>query len=353
MSENPIAIFNQEKRELELPFPLMKDLIDYAKERGLSSETSYDDYIKGGAVEGKIRQVIPLPERFSSLVAGYPGTFLLVYYIDRDDQYYKPETRYKEIGISSSEYRKSSDERLTEIHIKQPGVSTGFGNVLRIEVEESINEKSFDKMNDEIGVKTDSSHGSARIEYEVTPDGARREVALASERLDEGMFEWGNEFKHVRWLRYIDVDKRGDTQVISYRDMYLVGLRPQGGSDERAEVKFSIDGNLNEPKSIKVEIGSGPESTAEIFFDDTEHGIKIIVHKHYGVTLEQVYNILRQNPNYAFLFKDPVDVSELRASLASMVATLQNDWDKPQTVFAKPVTIEQSLSQISDTTSTE
>ncbi len=340
MEKNPIAVINQERKEVMLPFPLMKELIDYVQESGLSSDNSFSEYVSEETEDRAVGQAIPLPEKFFPLVADHPGTYFLVYYEDRDNDYYKKGTRFKEVGISTSEYRKTGNKRLREIHIKQPSSSEGLGNVLRVEIEERVNEKGFTTLNTAIGEQVNLPHGMASIEYEVSPDGVKRELAFRSDRLDEGLFEWGGEQKHVRWLRELDVEKGGDIQMIFYRDTYLVGLKPEGGSGERAEVRFTINGNLNDPQSVLVEIGFGPESKAEVLFEDKDKKIKIVLHDFAGVSREKVLNILKQNPNYAFMFKDSVDTEELMSSLTSMVSMLQNDWDKPQAVFTQPASIE-------------
>lgn len=345
MEKNNLIVAQQETRELLLPFPLMKDLIDYAKGCGLGSIDSYEVYTSDEIANESIRPAVPLPERFRSVVSNYPGTYFLVYYIDRSDDYYREGGQFKEIGISTSEHRKTSDSRLREIHIKEPSASAGLGNVLRVEVEERVNEKSLISLNTAIGQDVNLPFGLARIGYEVRPDGSKRELAFYAERLDEGLFEWNGEQKHIRWLRDVKIDKSLETQVISYRDTYLVGLRPEGGSEQRSEVKFTIKGNLSEPQQIVIEIGSGPQATAEVLFQDEDKGVRVLLHKSIDKSGEAALNILKQNPNYAFMFKIPINTKELITALTFMIETLQNDWDKPQTVFSQ--SLDSDLSQAS------
>ena len=119
-------------------------------------------------------------------------------------------------------YKKAENRRLREIHIRQPSSSELLGNVLRVEVEESVNEKDFTMLNTAIGEEVNLPYGTARIKYEVKPDGIKKEFAFNSDRLDEGLFEGNGEQKHVRWLRKLDIENDSPVQKLFYQDIYLI-----------------------------------------------------------------------------------------------------------------------------------
>lgn len=344
MNETPKSVLvTPEKREMEIPFPLAKELFAFAQESGLG-ESSYSEYVRdieGGEVNPN---AVPLPAKFSPFVADFPGQYYVVAFESRIGNYYAKGTRYKMTLISNTDYRKKSNDRTREICVKEPDISEDKGNVLFLTVSESVNEKGVSTLNEAINHEVNLPHGSTNIEYKINFGGQKRLTSLQSKRLDEEFFAWKGTRKQVRWLRDLSIDNNEVTSITTYRDTYLIGLKPEGGSEEFAEITWKIKGTLIAPESVDVCIGY-PSGKGEILFEDTERNVQIIFHKS-SVRPDSQLEILQQDPSYAFLFETPFDLSKLLAVLRSKVKGLEEDWDKPSTIFSTTHQIAQDLPQI-------
>ncbi len=337
------ALVTPEKREVEIPFPLAKELFAFAQESGLG-ESSYSEYVRD-IEEGEVNtKAVPLPAKFFPFIADFPGQYFVVACESRVGDYYAKGTRYRMTLISNTDFRKKSNDRTREISVKEPDISEGKGNVLFLTVSESVNEKGLETLNHAINHEVNLPHGTTDIEYEIDFAGEKRLTSLKSMRLDEEFFEWKGARKQVRWLRDLSIDKKEVTPVTTYRDTYLIGLKPEGGSEEFAEVLWKIKGKLVEPESVDVCIGL-PIGKGEILFEDPERNVQITFYKS-NVRPDFQLETLQQDPGYAFLFERPLDLSKLLAVLQSKVKGLEEDWDKPSTIFSTTNHIAQDLPQI-------
>lgn len=337
------ALVTPEKREVEIPFPLAKELFAFAQESGLG-ELSYSEYVRD-IKEGEVNpNAVPLPAKFFPFTADFPGQYYVVAFESRMGNYYAKGTRYKMALISNIDFKKKSNDRTREISVREPDISEGKGNVLFLTVSESVNEKGLGTLNQAINHEVNLPHGTTDIEYEIDIAGGKRLTSLKSMRLDEEFFEWKGERKQVRWLRDLSIEKKESTPFTTYRDTYLIGLKPEGGSDESAEVTWKIKGKLVEPESVDVCIGS-PFGKSEILFEDSERNVQITSYKS-NIRPDFQLEILQQDPGYAFLFEKPLDLSKLMAVLQSKVKGLEQEWDKSSTIFSTTNHIAQDLPQI-------
>lgn len=325
----------QESREVVNPFPLTKDLFDFARTQ-LSRDTSFDTYVNPELKDEGVR-VVELPEKFKPFVADYPGDYFVVYYINRRDPYYREGTRAEQTGLSTAQHRYDSDRILREIDIKEHDSSDKKGNVIFVTVAERVNEEGFTRINTAGSGEVNQPHGSRELEYQMDSNGTKRTIRSRFNRLDEGIFSWGGVDKPVRWVRNLDIEKPSeDRYEMTYRDAYLVGHDERGLTEEQAEVKIKIKGSGSEMSSIIVEIGIGSSDKDKVLFEDPGEQIKVIVHSAEGMKISKNQaEIIKQDPNYAFLFEKPVDKAKLIELIQSRTSFLQNDWDKPHAVFTQ------------------
>ena len=102
-----------------------------------------------------------------------------------------------------------------------------------------------------------------------------------------------------------------------------------------AELKIIFKGKGASPESIEIEIGLGPSSEDQVVFEDQAEHIRVVIHPARGMkAYENHLEIIKQDPNYAFLFETPIDKGKLIELVKSRTNLLQSDWDKPQAVFS-------------------
>ncbi len=322
-------------RDIKRTFPLLKELFEYAEKKGFDS-ISFDDYGSEGA--GDNPRAIEFPENFNSLVAEHPGKYFIVAYDNRQSSYYKEGTRHRMVRLSTMRKRAQTNERIREVDLTETDPS--FGNKAQIKVRESVNNKSFVDINTATGEEVEQPHGEAEYMYELDPQGVKTVKETHFNRLDEGLFQWKGENKPVRWVRNLRVEKdEQDIPKTMYEDLYIIGRMEKGKSDERAQVKTYITGSAENPKSILIEIGIGAPATAKVLYEDKQRNIKVLVHEGIKAYKDQL-QIIQQEPAYAALFRKPVDIEELMKDISFKARMLQEDWDKPQTVFTQNPAIE-------------
>lgn len=333
-SENQFPVHTRlENGEVLNTFPLVKDLFSLAKKQ-IGEDGGFESYTNPEHKDGQSKAV-ELPEKFSPIVADYPGNYFVVCYEDRFGSYYAPDTRFRLVRLSTVKHRYDSDKVLREVDVMEHEQSEGKGNVIFVSVADRVNEKSVINLNSAKEGGVDAPHGSAKITYEVNANGEKRMTESDFERLDEAMHDWNGVQKPVRWVRNLDVEKvsAGEFKLI-YQDMYLIGRDTQGLTEEEARVKISIEGSGDSAKSILIEIGLGSLSSAETLFEDSRDGVKVVSHSVKGMKVfKNQMKIIEQDPNYAFLFERPIDKAKLMDLVWSKIRMLEADWDKPQAVF--------------------
>lgn len=339
MNQQPSVPELRQKQELQIPFPLVKKLFDFAKESGLD-DSGYSEYLKDDTQEGEVNsKAVLLPEKFSSIVTGLPGVYYLVGYEDRSGEYFSKESRGKNLMISNSSFKSKSNERLIEVSIKAPDISQGKGNVVYVSVSNSINEENFRNVNGEV------PHGSAEITYKINADGTKTQSFFEADRFDESSFILEEGEKKVRWVRNLNINKELKIPITSYRDSYLIGSNQWGVPENVVEVRLEVAGFLVNPESVKIDIGIGSEETAEVLFEDKDKNIKILLHKPTLNTFEPL-KVLKQDPGYSFLFESPFNVEKMLDILKLKIKSLENDWDKTQNIFSTPNAITNTPSQL-------
>jgi len=339
----PIA--TGEKQEVQIPFPLARELFNTAEKLGLDA-ASYSEYVKNDIEDNANPLAISLPEKFLPFVAEYKGDYFIVAYENRTDPYYAKGTRYKEVLISNTDYRHRFNSLVREIVVKEFAVSEGKGNVLFISVSEKLNEQGFTSLNLNVDEKANLPHGESEATYKIAEDGTKKMITFESKRLDEEFFLQNGEEKLMRWLRKLRIEREGDAPTTTYTETYMIGLNPKGIEDARAMVQFTVAGDLASPQSILMEIGSGTHESAFVLYDDRERNTKILFHPPIREAANPL-EVLKQDPNYSFLFDESgVDITKLQEVLQFKISNLRDDWDKPQSIFSKPESVTYSPPQI-------
>lgn len=316
---------SHETKDIILPFALLKDLFEYAREIGLN-ETSFEAYANHELPENPAIAV--LPKKFESLVADFPGKFYLVSFDDRSSSYYRAGTRSVTARLSTVKKKNISNQAIQEIDLEQ--VDPTDGNVLRITQTSSINNKSFVDLNSAPEDEVEQPHGQARNIFEVDAMGYKNFKSSQYDRLDEGFFDWHGQRRPVRWVRNAEASLSDDgAKQLFYKELFIIGREMP---DERAEVRVTISGDLENPQSILVEIGYGPLQTARVIIN--ENNLKVVEHEPINAYKNQI-EIIRNDPNYAFLFEKSADPNQLVKIVQAKVRSLQTDWDKPANIFTE------------------
>jgi hypothetical protein len=326
--------------DLNRTFPLLKELFDMLRKRGWDSY-SYQNY--GSEDEGENTQAIELPENFSPLVAEHPGKYYIVAYDNRRDSYYNEGTRHELVKLSTVKKKAQSDERVTEVDLVE--VDPSMGNKVEVRVHESVNNKGFTDINKKTNTEVAQPHGDAEYKYEIDPNGNKEVKETSYSRTDEGIFPWNDNEERVRWYRTLRAERKSEDNIqTTYEDSFIIGGWDDPRKEERASIRTTIKGAVENPDSIVVEIGIGAPSSAQVLYEDTERNIKVLVHEGINMYKNQL-EVLKQDPNYASIFQEPTDVENLMNTLKSKIAMLQNDWDKPHHVFAEQPAINGSASK--------
>jgi hypothetical protein len=328
-----------EKRELADPFPGVRRLFAFAKAH-THERSRYDYGGEGGRVTQK-SEGIPLPEEFLPLVAQYPDKYFVISCEDRKSEYYAPGTRFVEVLLSTVSRRGESDGRIREISFREHDASEGKGNAIFMTVSESVHEASFLSVNEQLGVDEGNKsrpHGHMRTVSQVDVRGNTKVIEQDFERLDEGIFDWEGSPKRIRWFRSLRADLAdGGGLSFVYRDTYLVGLKKEGGSEGLSVVEIRV----HPDKAIEVGIGSSAIGHGTLLYADEKEDIRIyeddtVSQKH---SIDRM-DILRKDPNYAFLFERPISKASTLTLLMQKINGLRDDWDKPDVVFSqKPVSV--------------
>jgi len=315
-----------ETREIKITFSELKKLFTFA-EKNLNFETSYGAYVS--EEDNKIQEAVPFPEEFRYLLPPSGEQYYLVYYTNRNDPYNAKGTRGRTIGISTSPFRKNTNERVKEIEFKEPGSDENDSHMY-MTVMEKVNEQSFTKINEKNDEEVEMPHGSAEITYSLRDDGKKEVVGSRFDRLDEGLFDWKGQKQPVRWVRRLRIENKSARSELVYSDYYIIGRTTNTTMDERAEVKTTITGTLDNPEKIKVTIGSDYKGK-EIFNDDK---LQVFVGDPIGQSDKDYLEILKQDPTYGQLLTGTgVDVENIISIIQSKIKMLQVDWDKPHNIF--------------------
>lgn len=313
------SLMPREQKEIKRPFPLVRDLFAFARERGIDVRGFNSD-------TGEAHAIAPLPEKYVPLVEEYPGVYFVTAYEDRRGNYYAEGTRGQLVRLSTVEDRSVSDERTREIDIEER--EGRDADRLKIRVREAVMDKSFGFINQARSGEVDRPNGSMRYTYERDEAGKKYPKLIECNRMDEGLFRIDGLEKPVRWVR--DVRKEiedGKTYVTEYRDYYVIGRNTKESKDERVSIKTAIRGDIQNPKLIEVEIGFGSKLSARRLVDDQAGGLIVLVHE------EKMLSIARVDPAYAEIFKEKPEREKIILGIASRIQMLLDEWDKPQSVY--------------------
>ncbi len=327
---------SRETAEIKRPFPLVQDLFSFAEKHNITSAGI-------GAQAGDEYVTMPLPEEYRPLVEAFPGKYFVTAYEDRRDSYYKENTRHQLVRLSTVQRREDSDARTREMDLKL--ASGGRADRIEVRVREAVKDQAFEQINKATGEQIEQPHGEARYTYELDENGKQYPKKLEYSRLDEGLFDLGGKSKPVRWVRRLNIDKNpGAPDAFQYQDMYIIGRNEGATKDQRAEIKVTLAGDLSNPKTLLVEIGFGSSDSAKVIFEDKKRGFKFVIH-----TLnprDRPLEILKDDVVYAELLKDKPNVDVFIQLLQHKIEMLQDEWDKPQSVYSDSRVITEQHKQI-------
>ena len=84
-----------------------------------------------------------------------------------------------------------------------------------------------------------------------------------------------------------------------------------------------------------------------MIFESDDKKIRVVRHSAVGMkAFQNQMEIVRQDPNYSFLFEIPVSQNRIMAFIKGRIALLENDWDKSQTVFGSNQITESAGSEL-------
>jgi hypothetical protein len=277
-----------------------------------------------------------LPEKFQSLISDHPGNYFIIDAEDRANDYYRAGTRYRGVFLSTAKHSYDSDDMVREIDVKEYVPSEGKGNFLFFDVSDRVNEKGVSRLNQATGEEVNQPHGSRHIAYSLDTNGQKDVRDYDYNRLDEDFFEWQGAKTLVRWLRNLNIHKRtANSYNFVYKDSYLLGRDAHGQTVDRADVRIRASKERGEFTAISVEIGLGASTQGEVLYESKEDSITVIIHPPDGMrAYRHQLEILEKDPNYSFLFESPVDKSQVIELVKSRVKMLEEDWDKPGSIFA-------------------
>jgi len=324
MDKKEFSLARRKSPELKRPFPLIQDLFAFAKKNKI--EFRQDEV------------TVELPEEFQPLVADLPNKYFIVAYEDRRDSYYKEDTRGQIITLSTVKSRAETDELTNEFQISQ--MNKARADRVEVKVRQAVMDKSFERINEAEGEELEQSHGSAWYTYELDEHGQKYPQKMEFNRLDEGLFKMGEVARPVRWLRTLDIEKqKNQPDNIGYMDYYMIRDDENPAMFTRTQIKSKIVGNLDKPQSVFIEVGSGPEESAEVLVNDQVHALKFIIHKDWSD--KDPLKIIKDDPVYAPLFNKEVNVDLFVEGLQSRMQSLKEDWHKPQSVYETVPAFEQ------------
>jgi|GEM_PF-5599805 hypothetical protein len=324
------TLAQRQGNELRQNFEQIKRLFDFAAGR-LDPDTSYDEYV--GRMPGNRQRPPKLPDELKNTAAEYPGEYSVVYYTNRNSSYYAEGTRGRTVGLSTSERRSQSNQRVREIDFREPGADERDPRMY-MTVTEMVNEKSFESINTAGEDEIERPHGQAFVTFGLTPAGQKEIVRSYFSRLDEGMFDWRGSQEPVRWNRMLLVQNDSKGTLWKYDDQYIIGRIQENKTDERAQVRTVVRGSLENPESIGVEIGIGGGVSGRMLYQDDR--LQVYVNDAIGSYRSEA-EILKQDPNYGFLFEGAIDPARVISMVQSRIRLLQEDWDKPHPVFGASV----------------
>ncbi|MEK7500093.1 MAG: hypothetical protein AAB649_05820, partial [Patescibacteria group bacterium] len=308
MSEkNPLT--KVEGGEMINPFPLYTELFQFADKEGLGNQ-SLSAYT--GEYNSPNYKPVALPEKFSSVVRDYPDNYFVVAYEDRRDRYFKKGTNTRMVRLSTVPLRNKTNEKIREIDVT--AVDPTRGNYVEIAVSASVNNRSFDNINTAQGAELDESYGQSKFVYKVEPNGKKYPQEASYGRLDEGLFQFGESKKPVRWVRDLSVEYGDNTQRIKYSDMYIIGRSERPEEEKRAQIKTHIAGKISDPESVLLEIGIGSPQSGKTIYHNKDRNIKVIAHEQIGSYKGDI-DTLKDDPVYSLLLRDVVNENEFLGAI--------------------------------------
>ncbi len=322
-----LSLQMRDKEGIKVPYPDLVALFELAERNGLSEQNPdnyYSNYENTSA--------ILLPKEMQKLTLGDPGQYYLVFYEDRrDDSYYK-ESMGRFALISARKNRPQSNDPFRELWYSQETNKNGYDEAF-VAVAERVNEKSAQNINSADDTTTEEPYGSRKIKYKINPeDGSRIPIDLSISRLDEILLPLDEKRFVTRWVRNLNISKDENQEPDAiYSDHYIIGRSQEILKERRADISIRVRGNIDNPRMIKVEIGSGPEQSARILLEDLEKNIKIIIHS----GAEEGFDLLRQDPQYGFLSKsnDQISTDDILSLFEFRADLLREHWNQSQSVF--------------------
>lgn len=324
-----------QKQEVEISFPLIQRLFDKGRDvfGGVDNGSSSDYYNADDVVVKSVK----LPEEFSPLTLGDdPNKYFLVYFDDRTSPYYKEKGGQKKSACIATQKRSyESNDRLKEITYSSE--DSGF----YLTVAEKINNRAYEEFYDEDREGLVKPNGRIKAKYRLAGGSGKELIELTSSRVDEVMFPNQDGQKQPgRWLRELLIDAEKNETI--YKELYILNRAApsvEKRDEKRAQVSFKMYGKTESSQKIDVIIGYGflAESSSRVVFEDKEKGVRVILPDGFETDLE----ILRSDPNYAFLQEGQFDAGKVQDFVSERVALLQKQWDQPQSVFEQ-TTIESS-----------
>jgi len=311
------AVTYESQHEIRLPQPLIQELFQEGERifGEAHNGSSGDYYNDNSGHESKPRLV----DKFAPLAFGDDSSrYYFVWYDDRRSTYFKEGTRGRSAAIATQEWKRASNDRFREIIYSQE--DSGFYAT----VSEEVNNRAY--LEHEQGNEQNlvPSNGRMRAKYKLTDETRRNLVEFESHRIDEVNIN-GVPGRWVRDLR-IEVPQRN----VDYRELYILnraGLTVR--EQQRADIRFQIQGTVDSPENTTVTIGSGPPSFAQTLFDDPESNLRVVFYK----GNEDGLAMLKQDPSFAFLNEEKPDAGEIVNLIKNRVKLLQEQWDKPQSIF--------------------
>ena len=304
-----------------IPTGLIKRLFDDAHQKfGENNYESHRQYM-----DEPESHAVPLSLEYTPLLLGGDArNFKMVSYID-----YRNDSKSNEhsVCLSTHRTRAEAQDYLREITYEQRDAKTF------VELGEFINgdhKAHFGEV--PVGMFT-KPQGRAEATYEVLPDGKKKLIQSFVRRTDDIILSGSEKGKNGgRWTRLFSVNEK-DRLIgsdIMYADRYHTIEEENSGAD----VWFQIDGTLENPTHIIIQIGTLAGIMGDKLQKESRDGkVQIITRG----DVKDALSFLQTEPAYQLLFDKgaikSLNLQEVQQFVVARVHQLQQDWNNPNNIF--------------------
>lgn len=307
-------------RELRVQFPLIEEFFRYGQQifGGLYNGSPSNYFQEGGNPDVRIRK---LPPKYTQLALdNSPIQYYVVYFDDRRDEYYK-ENRGRSICISTHKKSSESNSLIREVTYQED--ASGMSVTTR----ETVNAYSFRTLNTADSDTLETPNGSKTVTYKLRENGEPILQYMFVSRMDEVFTPYQGESRPARLHRSMEYNRKDN--ITTYSEQIILNRSRDIQEEVRIYSKILVEGTLEDPQGIVFDVGFGFWNPADEVVIDKDRNIRIVVEK----GCEGDAEVLKQDPEVAFLFESNPDPDHVNELLRNKIKTIVDHWDKPTSVF--------------------